>query len=109
MKRSHSSSWNGRSDSNKKAKSTREEINEIMETVKEFNSKSLEGIKKKAHKEDRLTKLGAPPPKQQKMPFSMRLGLKNAKKKRDVREAEAAKEAQIQLPQFKTSSKKRRK
>jgi hypothetical protein len=91
-------------------KSTRDEINEIMESVKEFNAKSLEGGKKAAHKDDILTKLGAFPPKQQKMPYAMRLGLNAAKKKRDVKNAQLAKEAQIQLPQsFSQQNKKKRK
>lgn len=80
-------------------KTAREEINEIMETVKEFNAKSLEGGKKAAHKDDILTKLGALPPKQQKMPYAMRLGLNAAKKKREAKNVQLAKEAQIQLPQ----------
>jgi hypothetical protein len=92
-----------------KPKSAREEINELLVTVKEFNAKSLEGAKKAAHKDDKLTKLGAFPAKQQKMPYAMRLGLNAAKKKREKRDVEQAKEAQIQLPQSYAQSKKKRK
>jgi hypothetical protein len=97
-------------DAGKKPKTAREEVNEILETVKEFNAKSLEGAKKAAHKDDILTKLGALPPKQQKMPYAMRLGLNAAKKKRDIKNAQLAKESQVlQLPQSYTQNKKKRK
>mmetsp|Transcript_43324 Transcript_43324/g.86089 ORF Transcript_43324/g.86089 Transcript_43324/m.86089 type:complete len:115 (-) Transcript_43324:26-370(-) len=92
-----------------KPKSAREEIEEIMETVKSFNAKSLEGAKKAAHKDDRLTKLGALPPKQQKMPYAMRIGLNAAKKKREIRDIQLAKESQVQLPQSYVQNKKRKK
>lgn len=95
------------------AKATRDEINGLMDTVKEFNAKSLEGAKKAAHNDDKLTKLGAFPAKQQKMPYAMRLGLNAAKKSREKKVIELAKEAQIQLPTThvhkQNPSKKRRK
>jgi hypothetical protein len=90
----------------KRQKSTREEINELLETVKEFNAKSLEGAKKAAHKDDKLTRLGALPPKQQKMPYAMRIGLNAAKKKREQKNAQLARESQVQLPQSYTQNNK---
>ena len=109
MKRSHSG-FGRQGNDNKKPKTAREEINEILETVKEFNAKSLEGAKKAAHKDDKLTKLGAFPAKQQKMPYNMRLGLNAAKKKREQKNALLAKESQVQLPQsYNQQNKKKRK
>lgn len=110
MKRGRSGFSNHGGDSNKRPKTAREEINEILETVKEFNAKSLEGAKKAAHKDDKLTKLGAFPPKQQKMPYNMRLGLNAAKKKREQKAVLLAKESQVQLPQsYNQQTKKRKK
>lgn len=103
----------GRSKAVSHKKATRDEINGLLSTVKEFNAKSLEGAKKAAHKDDKLTQLGALPAKQQKMPYAMRLGLNAAKKSREKRVIELAKEAQIQLPTIhvhkQNPSKKRRK
>lgn len=108
MKRSHSG-FNRHGNASKRPKTAREEINEILETVKEFNAKSLEGAKKAAHKDDKLTKLGAFPPKQQKMPYNMRIGLKVAKKKREQKTALLAKESQVQLPQSYNQQNKKKK
>lgn len=100
----------GKGGAAKHTKTARDEINELLGHVKEFNAKSLEGAKKAAHKDDKLTKLGAFPVKQQKMPYAMRLGLNAAKKKREKRDIELAKEAQIQLPQsYSRKDKKKRK
>ena len=109
MKRKNHSSGRGGGRDDKKPKTAREEINEILESVKEFNAKALEGGKKAAHMDDKLTKLGALPPKKQKIPYAMRLGLNAAKKKREHKEAQIAKESQVQLPQSYTQNKKRKK
>ena len=110
MKRKGGPSFSHGGNKSKKPKSTKEEIREMMETVKEFTAKSLEGAKRLAHKDDKLTRLGALPPKQQKMPYHMKIGLNAAKKKRDIRNAELAKESQVQLPQsYGQQSKKKRK
>lgn len=49
---------NDRNNKEKKKLSTREEIRELTKIVKEFNSKSLEGVKKTNFHQDRLTALG---------------------------------------------------
>lgn len=70
---------------NKKPKTAREEIYELTKIVKEFNAKSLDNKDKHIHQQDKLTKLGSFPLKQQKMPTNMRIGLLKAKQKRDKR------------------------
>ena len=93
---SSSSSSNGkRRLSNNSEK--REEISSIFTSVKDFSSASFLGLKKKQHKEDKLTKLGAPEVKQQKMPFKMRLGLDAASKKRTLKNQLKAKESGVVL------------
>ena len=47
------------------------------------------------HKEDKLTKLGAPPPKEQKMPFKMKMGILEGRKKREIKSQERAKESGV--------------
>lgn len=81
--------------SNKRPKSEKEELRSLMKTVKEYSSQSLVGLSKKAHKDQKLTKLGAAPPKQQTMPFKMKMGILAGKKKRKQREAREATEAQV--------------
>jgi hypothetical protein len=61
-KRFHTKNDTNNNDRNNKEKknnlSTREEIRELTKIVKEFNSKSLEGVKKTNFHQDRLTALG---------------------------------------------------
>jgi hypothetical protein len=57
----------------------------LLSSVKDFSSVSLTGQSRKKFEDDKLTKLGALPVKQQKMPFQMRIGLIAGKKKRDAR------------------------
>ncbi len=54
-------------------------------------------MKKKKFKEDKLTKLGAPDVKQQKMPFSMKMGIEKGKKRRQAAVIREAKDAGIVL------------
>jgi Domain of unknown function (DUF4602) len=75
----------------------REEISSIFSSVKDFSSSSFLGLKKKQHKEDKLTKLGAQGVKQQKMPFKQRIGLDCARKKRDIKNEQKAKEEGVVL------------
>lgn len=75
----------------------REEINDIFTSVKDFSSTTFQGLKRRHYREDVLTKLGAPAVKQQKMPFKQRVGLAAAKKKRDVKNEEKAKESGVVL------------
>lgn len=73
--------------------STKEELREFMKTIKEFNAHSELGNSRKKYKEDLLTKLGAPPPKQQKMPFKLRLKLDAARKIREDRKLNEMKQS----------------
>ena len=75
----------------------RDEISSIFTSVKDFSSSSFVGLKKKQHKEDKLTQLGAPGVKQQKMPFKMRLGLNAASKKREVKNQLKARDSGVVL------------
>ncbi|KAJ1418330.1 hypothetical protein B484DRAFT_445805 [Ochromonadaceae sp. CCMP2298] len=84
-------------ESKRSKKSAREEIDKLMDTVKQYASKALEGRQRTEHEADKLTKLGAPPPKQQKVPYKMKLGLLAAKKKRDFKQAAEARESQVTM------------
>jgi len=72
--------------------SKRAEFRTFMNNLKEFNLKETL-VKKKFTKDDILTKLGAPPPKQMTMPFKMRMGIEAAKKKREIKLEIESKEA----------------
>mmetsp|Transcript_20165 Transcript_20165/g.19478 ORF Transcript_20165/g.19478 Transcript_20165/m.19478 type:complete len:192 (+) Transcript_20165:130-705(+) len=89
-----SSSSDGR---RKNVDSGRDEINALFSSVKDYSSTSYTGLKKKEHKEDILTKLGAPSVPQQKMPFRQRIGLNEAKKKRDEKIELKAKDSGVVL------------
>jgi hypothetical protein len=52
-----------------------EERHKIMKSIKELAATTLTGINKKEYKEDKLTKLGAPPVAKQKIPYKMKMGL----------------------------------
>lgn len=91
---SASSSSSGRPDNRKRKAgdlyddmdlTNKEEVRNFMRTIKEFNANSELGSSRRNYKEDILTQLGAPPPKQQKMPFKLRLKLDDARKKREER------------------------
>lgn len=79
----------------KKPKTDKEELRSMMATIKQYNSKSLEGLSMKAYKDHKLTKLGAPPPKQQTMPFKMKMGILAGRKKRNQREKALDKEGGV--------------
>jgi hypothetical protein len=90
----------------KRPKSEKVQLREFMGSIKEFSSKSLEGMSKKAHKDDKLTKLGAAPPKQQTMPFKMKMGILQGRKKRKSKEAKDAVEAGIVVANAKLANSK---
>lgn len=85
---------NNRNDA-KKPKSEKEELRSMMSTIKQYNSQSLEGLSMKAYKDHKLTKLGAAPPKQQTMPFKMKMGIIAGRKKRNQREKAMDKEGGV--------------
>ena len=47
----------------------KQDIKEFMGSIKKFASTTTLGLEKLHHKQDILTKLGVPLPKEQKMPF----------------------------------------
>jgi hypothetical protein len=75
-----------------------EERHKIMKSIKELASTTLTGINKKEYKEDKLTKLGAPPVPKQKIPFKMKMGLERGKEKRINKSIERAQASGVILP-----------
>mmetsp|Transcript_3588 Transcript_3588/g.5601 ORF Transcript_3588/g.5601 Transcript_3588/m.5601 type:complete len:121 (+) Transcript_3588:100-462(+) len=101
--------------SHKRQNSTKDEVRDMLQTIKEFTGKSTgTSGKGNTYREDRLVQLGAAPKKEQKIPLKIKVGLMLAKKKRSARQAQEARESQIQLPgqkihrNSKHSSKKKR-
>ena len=78
-------------------RSSKEEIRYMMSTIKAFNANSSTGSMKKNYKDDILTKLGAPPPKQPTMPFKMKMGILAGQKKRELMKEKGAKESGVVL------------
>lgn len=70
----------------------REIFQKIFKSVKEFGLTNIQTSKKKIL-DDKLTKLGALPVKQQKMPFKMKMGILEGRKKREKRQLEEARES----------------
>jgi len=75
-----------------------EERHKIMKSIKELAATTLTGINKKEYKEDKLTKLGAPPVAKQKIPYKMKMGLEKGKEKRIAKSIERAQSSGIVLP-----------
>jgi hypothetical protein len=65
-----------------RALSDREEFEKYFTDVKNLGSSTYTGEKGKKAKDDILTKLGVAKVKQQKMPFKMRLGINEGRKRR---------------------------
>ena len=61
----------------------RKEVREFLSSsIKKLASTKSEGLEKLHHKNDILTKLGVPAPKEQTMPLKMKLGIIEGRKKR---------------------------
>ncbi len=73
--------------------STKEELGEYMKNIKEFNANSELGTKRRKFEEDKLTKLGALPLKQVKMPLKVKLRVLEAKNKREKRRLDELKQS----------------
>jgi Domain of unknown function (DUF4602) len=86
--------------------SSREELKKIFASIKDLSATSFTGMKKKQHKEDKLTALGAPRVKEQTMPFKMKMGILAGRKKRAEREEKEAKDAGIILAKATTFGKR---
>lgn len=76
---------------------SKKEVSNILTEIKDLSATSFVGMAKKKHKEDKLTKLGAPPPKQQTMPFKMQMGILKGRKIRMTKAIQTAKEAGVVL------------
>lgn len=59
--------------------------------IKKINGSTLTGLSRIKHKGDKLSKLGVPPPKQPTMPFKMKIGIEQGRKKRASKQLEYAK------------------
>jgi hypothetical protein len=76
----------------------KKEFQQMFASVKDLTATSFTGMSKKTHKEDKLTKLGALPVKQQKMPLKMKLGIIAGREKRLEKTVNRAKEEGVVLP-----------
>jgi hypothetical protein len=95
---SSSSSQRGRfSGSSSSGQEKDVDLKALFSTVKDFSATAFTGMKKKQHKEDKLTKLGAAPVKQQQMPFKMKMGILAGRKKRDETTEKSAQESGVVL------------
>ena len=79
------------------SKDVKDEIRGLLGDIKGLTATSFVGLKKKKFKDDKLTKLGAPDVKQQKMPFKMKMGIEAGKARRQKAVQSQAKEAGIVL------------
>ena len=91
-----------------KTQSAAAEMKDIFESIKELSSTTLQGSDRKKYKEDKLTKLGAPPVKEQTMPFKMKMGILRGRKKREERALAQAKESGVVLAKTSKKDKKKR-
>lgn len=91
------SNYKGRDDQKYKKKEEEPDFESMFASVKELGSSQLVGLARKKHKEDKLTKLGAPPAKQPTMPFAQKMGILAGRKKREARLVEHAKQSGVVL------------
>ncbi len=72
--------------SNKNLKHKRKiEMDQIYSEIKEFSATKTNRKSKKLYIDEKLTRLGAPPPKEQKMPFQQKMGILAGRKKRELK------------------------
>jgi len=100
-KRSNSSLEDRNSVEINASKRTKSEFEKYFEEVRNLGNSTLKGAKGVKQKDDILTKLGVPPPKQQKMPFKMRIGINEGRKKRAEKELNEAMESNLTLAKSK--------
>lgn len=70
-----------------------DDIKSIYQNIKEFNANELKGKERLQLKQDRLTELGAPPPKQHRFPFKIQMAKLRGKAKREVEMKDVLKES----------------
>ena len=93
-----SSNYKGKDDGKyQKKKEEEADFDTMFSSVKELGSSQLIGMARKKHKEDKLTKLGAPPAKQPTMPFAQKMGILAGRKKREERAISMAKQSGVVL------------
>lgn len=99
------SNYKGKDDNKMNQKKEEEaDFESMFSSVKELGSSQLIGLARKKHKEDKLTKLGAPPAKQPTMPFAQKMGILAGRKKRENRVIESAKQSGVVLANKSKSS-----
>lgn len=86
-------------------KSKVDDVENILSSVRDFSSSVLKGQSRMEYKNKKLTDLGVAPPKQQTMPFKMRMAINRAKEKREATRVLAAKAAGVVLPRHGSESK----
>lgn len=81
----------------KKDVSTKEDLRAAYRDVRELAATTYMGLMKQKHKDDVLTKLGVRAPKEQTMPFKMKMGILEGRKKRQEKIVQRAKESGVIL------------
>jgi hypothetical protein len=82
-----------------------EDIHSLHQNIKQFNADSLKGKERVNLKQDRLTELGAPPLKQQKVPFKIQMQRFRQKQKKVHESTKILKQSGIVLPNAKFNAK----
>ena len=72
---------------------SKKEIRNFMVNVKDFSATTAQGMQKVHQRQDILTKLGVPTPKEQTMPFKMKMGILSGRKRRLEKVEQEAKES----------------
>jgi hypothetical protein len=94
---------------NSKNYTSQRDLRLLHTEIKEFSASSSSVTGKRKAVEDKLTKLGAPPPKQMKIPFNIKLGMMKKQKLVAQREEERIKESGVVVARKKPQDKKRTK
>jgi hypothetical protein len=84
-----------------------EDIKDIYESIKQFNANELKGKERIKLKVDKLTELGAPPIKQQKVPFKIQMARLSARAKRQKDSDELLKESGLVTSKLKKVTQKK--
>ena len=100
------SNYKGKDGQKYQKKEEEADFESMFSSVKELGSSQLMGLARKKHKEDKLTKLGAPPAKQPTMPFAQKMGILAGRKKREERVIVQAKQSGVVLAKSKARSEK---
>lgn len=72
-------------------------MKDLHTSIKKFNADELKGKEKLKLKQDKLTELGAPPKKQQKVPFPIQMSRLRWKNKKDIEIKEMIKQSGVVL------------